>query len=217
VSQALGITFIERVLDGLSLLIILIVATAGSHIPSWMHDVVNLAIVVFGLAAIAIAVATIWPALVISVAGKLGGTISEGWQQRLVALATHVTHATAYLRDPRGAVLLIVFSIVIWCFEACLYVLFLPIFGIPLSIEAGVVTMCVTGFGLLLPSSPGFIGPFHYFASQTLMVYGVAQSPALAYATLTHLGFYVPLTLLGASAMLWYGVRLSARGAKPAG
>lgn len=209
VVQALGITFIERVLDGLSLLFILVIATTSSTVPSWIDDVVKLATVVFGLATVSIAIAAIWPASVITVAGRIGGLVSPAWRDRYVRLATNVNAAAACTRDPRKAVLLVAFSVLIWCFEAACYVLFLPIFGLPLSLEAGVVTMCVTGFGLLLPSSPGFIGPFHYFASQTLIAYGVTQSNALAYATSVHLGFYVPLTVLGAGAMVWYGVELS--------
>jgi glycosyltransferase 2 family protein len=208
VAQALSVTFIERVLDGLSLLIILVAATTASAVPGWMEDVVHLAIALFGLASLAIAVAAIWPSGIISLTSRIGGMAGDKIRDRLVKLATNVTTAAACFRDPRQAVLLVVLSLVIWCFEAGLYVLFLPIFGIDLDVRAGVVTMCVTGFGLLLPSSPGFIGPFHYFASQTLMVYGVPQSTALAYATLVHLGFYVPLTVLGAAAMMWYGVRL---------
>jgi hypothetical protein len=77
-----------------------------------------------------------------------------------------------------------------------------------------VITMCVTGFMLLLPSSPGFIGPFHYFASQALMIHGIPQATALAYATLVHLCFYIPITMWGACAMMWYGVELSATAAR---
>ena len=209
VVQALGITFVERVLDGLSMLFILVVATATVSVPSWIDDVVNLAIVLFGLATVLIAIAAFWPAFVVTVARRIGSLLGPSWCDRLERLATNVNNATRCMRDPRRAVLLLVFSVIIWCFEAAFYTLFLPVFGIPLSLQAGLVTMCVTGFGLLLPSSPGFIGAFHYFASQTLMVYGTAEPTALAYATFVHLGFYVPLTLLGASAMVWYGVELS--------
>jgi hypothetical protein len=88
------------------------------------------------------------------------------------------------------------------------------VFGIPITIEYGIITMCITGFTLLLPSSPGFIGPFHYFASQALMIHGIAQPTALAYATLVHLCFYIPITVWGACAMMWYGVELSSTAAR---
>lgn len=209
VVQALTVTFVERVLDGLSLLFILVVATASSAVPNWIDEVVKLAILVFGMATVGIAVAAFRPAFVSLVAGMIGGLFGSAGRERCIRLASSVNAAAACVRAPRTALLLVALSILIWCFEAAFYALFLPIFDLPLSLEAGTVTMCVTGFGLLLPSTPGFIGPFHYFASQTLIAYGIAEPSALAYATFVHLGFYVPLTLLGAGAMAWYGVELS--------
>jgi hypothetical protein len=41
----------------------------------------------------------------------------------------------------------------------------------------------------------------------------VDEPTALAYATLVHLAFYVPVTIWGASAMLWYGVEVGSTAA----
>ena len=94
-----------------------------------------------------------------------------------------------------------------------LFIALLPIFGLPQNIAWGVVAMGVTNLGLLVPSSPGFIGPFHYFCSRAIMAHGVDEPTALAYATLVHLAFYVPVTVWGASAMLWYGVEVGSTAA----
>lgn len=214
VSQSLGVTFVERVLDGLVLLLMLVLATFTGTVPTWMSEVVYVAMGVFGIATVVMVVGALWPRVIITLAGKVGGVLGTTWRDRFVKLATNVTNAGASLRNPKQAALLILYSCVIWCFEASLYVLLLGVFDIPISIQSGVITMCVTGFMLLLPSSPGFIGPFHYFASQALMIHGVAQPTALAYATLVHLCFYIPITVWGASAMMWYGVELSATAAR---
>lgn len=214
VSQSLGITFVERVLDGLVLLLMLTVATLTGDVPTWMEEVVVVAAAVFGVATAVMIVGALWPRIIISLASRIGGVLGVHWRERFVKLATNVTNAGAALRDPKQALLLVLYSCVIWCFEASLYVLILPVFGIPMTVQYGVITMCVTGFTLLLPSSPGFIGPFHYFASQALMIYGIAQGTALAYATLVHLCFYIPITVWGACAMMWYGVELSATAAR---
>lgn len=206
VSQALGVTFIERVLDGLALLLLLVVATLTVDVPPWMTELVYVAAAIFGIAAIAIVAAVLWPGAIALAAGRVGALLGPSWQARLTRLATNCTSAAECLRDPKQAVLLLASSVVIWCFESSIFVFLLPVFGAPLSIQCGIITMCVTGFGLLLPSSPGFIGPFHYFASQTVMIFGVTQSTALAYAALVHLSFFVPITVAGGCAMLGYGV-----------
>lgn len=214
VSQSLAVTFIERVLDGLALLFLLVVGTCTIDVPHWMDELVLVAAAVFGIATVVMFLGALRPEFVIRVAGGFGGLLGEGWRKRLTKLATNVTNAGTCLRRPNDAVVLIAYSIAIWCFESSIYVFLLPVFGIPLSFQTGLITMCVTGFGLLLPSSPGFIGPFHYFASQTLMIFGVSQSTALAYASLVHLSFFVPLTVAGGCIMVWYGVTVGSTAAR---
>ncbi len=214
VSQSLGVTFIERVLDGLALLFLLVAGTLTLDVPGWMDELVVVAGAVFGIATVVMFLGALRPSFVISVAGRIGGLLGTKWRQRLSKLATNVTNAGACLRDPKDAVVLFGYSLAIWCFESSIYVFLLPVFGIPLSFQTGLITMCVTGFGLLLPSSPGFIGPFHYFASQTLMIFGVSHSTALAYASLVHLSFFVPLTVAGGCVMVWYGVALGSTAAR---
>lgn len=208
-SQSLGVTFIERVLDGLTMLLLLVVATLTVDVASWMRDLVYVALGVFGLASIVMIVGAVWPKVIVGLTSGITRPLGETWQGKFVNLATNVTNAGACLRDPKDAALLIIYSIIVWTLEAGIYVAILPIFGIPVMWQYAVITMCVTGFGLLLPSSPGAIGPYHYFASQAMMVHGIAAPTALAYATLVHLSWFIPITIWGAIVMMWYGVELS--------
>jgi uncharacterized protein (TIRG00374 family) len=211
--QSLAVTFIERVLDGLAILFLLVLGTATGGAPSWIQDLVRVALAVFGIATLVILAGAHSPGLIISAASRLGNKLGARNHDRLVSLATSITNAGACLRDPRDAVLLVLYSLVVWSLEAGLFVALLPVFGIPHSLQDGVVAMSVTNLGLLVPSSPGFIGPFHFFCSRAVMAHGVAEPVALAYATLVHLAFFVPVTLWGAGAMLWYGVELGSTAA----
>lgn len=213
VVQSLAVTFIERVLDGLAIVGLLLIATLTSDAPGWIQELVRVALVVFGAATLVILASAHSPNFIVSVASRLGNKLGAKTHDRLVSLATSITNAGACLRDPRDAILLAILSLVVWTLEAGLFVAILPVFGIQMSIQMGIVAMCVTNLGLLVPSSPGFIGPFHYFCSQALIGEGVAGSTALAYATLVHLAFYVPVTLWGAGAMLWYGVEVGSTAA----
>jgi len=211
--QSLAITFIERVLDGLAILLLLVLGTMTGDAPGWIHELVRVALVVFGIATAAIVAGAYSPGLIVAVASRLGQKLGPRAHDRLVSLASSITNAGACLRDPRDAALLVFYSLVVWTLEAGLFVALLPIFGLPHDLASGVVAMSVTNLGLLVPSSPGFIGPFHYFCSRALMAHGVDETTAIAYATLVHLAFYVPVTIWGASAMLWYGVEVGSTAA----
>jgi hypothetical protein len=89
----------------------------------------------------------------------------------------------------------------------------LPVFGLKPALGPALTAMSVTNLGILVPSSPGFVGSFHYFCKQALVAQGVAEATALGFALVVHLTFYIPVTLWGAAAMLWYGVEVGATAA----
>ena len=214
VAQSLAVTFIERVLDGLAILFLLFIGTLAGDVPGWIHDLVRIALVVFGVATIVMLAGAHSPGLIIGATSRIGNKLGARWHDRLVALATSITNAGACLRDPRDAIVLALYSIVVWTLEAGMFVAILPVFGIEPTLQDGFIAMSVTNLGLLVPSSPGFVGPFHYFASQAVMAtHGIDANTAFAYATLVHLTFYIPVTLWGAGAMLWYGVEVGSTAA----
>jgi hypothetical protein len=213
VAQSLMVTFIERVLDGLAILLLLVIGTTQGQAPEWTHQLVRVALLVFGGACGVMMLAVSSPGLVLSGASRLGNKLGTKWHDRLVGLATSITNAGACLRDPADAILIVVYSVVVWVLETGLFVAILPMFGIAPSFTAGAVAMSVTNLGLLVPSSPGFVGPFHFFCSRALMTKGIDEPTALAYAAVVHLAFYIPVTLWGAAAMLWYGVEVGATAA----
>lgn len=208
VVQSLAITFIERVLDGLAILFLLVLGTLTSTAPGWIRELMEIAVLVFGVASLVILAGAHSPGLIVAASSRLGNKLGPRWHDRVVSLATSITNAGACLRDPRDALLLIFYSVVVWTLDACLFIAILPVFGLPMSVQDGVVAMSVTNLALLVPSSPGHIGPFHYACSQALMAHGVPGEVALVYATLVHLAIYIPCTIWGAAAMLWYGVEV---------
>jgi uncharacterized membrane protein YbhN (UPF0104 family) len=54
----------------------------------------------------------------------------------------------------------------------------------------------------LLPSSPGYVGTFDYFAMLGLTAYGASRSVAAAFALLVHLVLWVPVTVIGGIMLL---------------
>jgi uncharacterized protein (TIRG00374 family) len=213
IAQSLAVTFIERVLDGLAIVLLLVIGTLGGDTPGWIHSVMEVAVVVFGVATLALIAGASSSTAILAVASRLGSKLGPRMHDRLVSLASSIVNAAACLRNPKDAGLLACYSLLVWSLEAGLFVALLPIFGLQMSLINAVVAMSVTNLGLLVPSSPGFIGPFHYFCSRALMAHGVDESIAVAYATLVHLAFYVPVTIWGAAAMLWYGVEVGSTAA----
>jgi hypothetical protein len=213
-SQALTITFIERLLDGIAILVLLLAGTFGlASRPAWIWEVAQVGSLIFGVALCVVLVAVFLPSAVLSTASRASARLSTKWRDRVLAMATSITSAGACLRRPRDAMAIGAYSLVVWTLESLMFAFILPVFGLPLRMASAMVAMSVTNLGILVPSSPGFVGSFHFFCSQAIASQGVPASTAMAYALLVHLAFYIPVTLWGAGAILWYGVQVGATAA----
>jgi uncharacterized protein (TIRG00374 family) len=213
-AQALTVTFIERLLDGIAILILLLLGTwALPHRPAWMWSIARVGSIAFGSALSLVLVAVFLPSVVLSAASRISARFGPRVRDRALMLASSITNAGAVLRRARDAVVIAAYSFVVWLLETVMFACILPVFSQSFSLSAAMVVMSVTNLGILVPSSPGFIGAFHYFCKEGLVAQGVPEGTAMAYAVLVHLTFYIPVTLWGAGAILWYGVQVGATAA----
>jgi uncharacterized protein (TIRG00374 family) len=212
--QTLTITFIERLLDGIAILMLLLVSTTSLAVEAdWIFGLARAGAVVFGVALALLLVAVLLPSVVLSSASRVSRRFRPKWRDRVLALASSITSAGGCLRRPRDAAAIGIYSIVVWLLESLMFAFILPVFGLRLELAPALAAMSVTNLGILVPSSPGFVGSFHFFCSQTLASQGVPPTIAMAYAILVHLTFYVPVTIWGAAAILWYGIQVGATAA----
>ena len=59
----------------------------------------------------------------------------------------------------------------------------------------------ITSLGMVIPSSPGYVGVFHYLTVLTLGFFGVDQGTALSYALVLHAVVYIFLSATGVYGM----------------
>jgi uncharacterized protein (TIRG00374 family) len=212
-SQSLTVTVMERILDGIAILVLLIAGTSSlAAPPPWMATLERMASLIFGAALVVLFALVAMPRPVLALASRLS-VLGSAWRDRAIAIATSVTDAVACLRTPRMALAVAYYSLLIWCFEAAMFACVLPAFSLRLALAPAAVTMAITNVGILIPSSPGFIGSFEYFCTRALQAQDVPHETALGYALIVHLAFFVPVTLWGAGVIWRYGVEIGATAA----
>ena len=103
----------------------------------------------------------------------------------------------------RLPVLLLVFglSLLVWIGEAGLFYSLLLGFGLDATPAAATIIMAIATLATLVPSSPGYVGPFHLAAFAGISLLGGTNEQAASFAVLSHLGLWVPTTLAGAVAI----------------
>jgi uncharacterized protein (TIRG00374 family) len=103
-------------------------------------------------------------------------------------------------------------SAAIWICYAAVYYLCLAAFDLTtlyaLPWHASLVVLALTTVSVVVPSTPGYVGTFHYLCQVALLMFGVPASEALSYAIVAHAVGVLPVTLVGLAAAQVEGVAI---------
>lgn len=97
----------------------------------------------------------------------------------------------------RQALLIFVYSVLLWTVFSFLTYLFLLAFSIDAPFLVAVTIQVFICFGVALPSAPGFIGTFHAACRYALALFGIQAVVAVSFATVYHLFSLLSCLLLG--------------------
>lgn len=92
-------------------------------------------------------------------------------------------------------------SLLLWVLYAG--IIFVTFFAFQIKLEnesliiASLVILVMISIGIMIPSSPGFVGTYHYLCMQGLALFGVPETDALSFAIVLHISNYIPMTAVG--------------------
>jgi uncharacterized protein (TIRG00374 family) len=127
--------------------------------------------------------------------------------ERVVRASDGIVEGLAVLKSPARFAGVVLWSLVLWIKNAAAFAICFRAFGLDIPLEAALLLQGIIGFGVAIPSTPGYGGVFEAATLLTLQLYGVDSSLAIAYALTYHLTTFIPITLLG----LWSLSRLHLR------
>jgi uncharacterized protein (TIRG00374 family) len=93
-------------------------------------------------------------------------------------------------------------SMLVWVGESGLFYFMMRGFGLDASPPMALLVMAIATLSTLVPSSPGYVGPFHLAAFTAISLVGGTTAQAGSFAVLCHLALWLPTTLAGAIAIL---------------
>ncbi len=196
-SSAFGTIIIERALDSIAVLFIMIIALLFVDLPSWMikSGIIFLLITLLFISCI---VALIWQRehslnilnrILNKFPGKLTLTIER--------IIHHLIDGFKIITDIKMLFYLFFLSAFIWFIDVmAIYMLFIA-FGFNLPVLAAVVLMIILIAGIAIPTAPGYIGNWHFACILGLSLFGVAKPEALSFALVYHFLSIVFVVVLG--------------------
>lgn len=208
-SVALATVVVERVLDGLTVILILIVLLPFFPVPDQVAQV--------GRVAGFVLVALIVSLLVLSTQR----TRAVGWADFLLRRLPYVSadrwsdrvgrliDGLQVLRSPGGMAQAAIWSGAIWLLSGAAYYFVFRAFHLQLSMLAGTFVLAATTLVLILPATPGYIGVFDYAAVLALAIFGVERNLALSTAVVLHAVTYVTFSVTGLISLVSESVSLS--------
>jgi hypothetical protein len=122
----------------------------------------------------------------------LGESIAEYVEEIINKLMTGLR----VLGSLKNTVITIALSILYWIVNLASLMFILSAFHLSFSISQSLIVLLATALGVAIPSAPGYIGTFDYFAKSALMLYGVNESISTSFAITAHFISIVPYTLL---------------------
>jgi glycosyltransferase 2 family protein len=190
---------VERIMDGITMLFFLAILSFFVKLSKELQGVEIIAGVVFSVAIVAFFVLAGNRGLMLK-AEQLGlRFMPRKIRPKVEGLANKFIDGLQILRQWRDLLAVFGLSVVAWLCEAAMY-WFVAVGFANLNLDWRAILMAVAVANLftIIPSSPGFVGPFDYAAKTVLTgAFGIAGGLAASYVIMLHAALYFPVTLLG--------------------
>ncbi len=209
ISASLATIAVERIFDGLVMLLFVFVALPFAPIPAPYDRVVLVMTAVFFGALAVFFVLALKPEFTQKLyTGVFTALIPvESVRDGLIGFSDRFMDGLASLRSPADMAMTMVTSTVIWLTETTKYWFVMHAFDFEVSFFVLMLMTAVVNLATTLPSSPGYVGTFDEPGIEILKVFGVEQNIAAAYTFVLHAALWLPITLLGIYYMLRQGVQ----------
>ncbi len=201
-TSALATIAVERLFDGLTMLGFMLAATTVISFTSDLRQLAIVAFVLFSGVLIGLFVLTLGGNLRDRILQVVLGPLPVTVADRVERMAESFLGGLGVLTRKADLALVAGTSLLAWLLEASMYWMVARSFGAELTdvfgVGAALLTTGVANLATLIPSSPGYVGPFE--AGVSLVVngaLGVRPELALSFAILLHAALYFPITLIG--------------------
>jgi len=224
-SSTFGTIVVERIFDGLTLLLFLMIGLMGTTFSDeWRSVGVSLrATGFFLLVAYLLLIAfligfKVKARLFLNLLDRLLFMVPGKFRSKIIDVVWNFSLGVAVTRKPHQWALVVFYSLLLWIASLGQIKLVELSIGLRMPLIAPFLVMAMASFGVMIPSAPGFIGSFHLSVQYAYLFYGIGKEEGLSAAILWHASFFFPTLILGLLCFLLLHVSpsaLASRSEKP--
>ena len=186
---------VERLFDGLSILVILVLMLYWIKIP--IQNVLIaagwLALLFYSVVIVIILMFNYKRELVLRPFNFLPDSI----KQKVMHILKSLAEGFKIVEEGHHLIIISLYSFSIWIVTAFGIYLTVIAFGHQISYAVSMFILVLLTFAVLIPSSPGFLGTFDAAMTYGLIAFGIPREAALSMAILFHGLSFLPIIILG--------------------
>ncbi len=207
-SEAFGTIVLERVLDMIGVLVVMVFFFILYPFPTWL----KLSGLIAGFGTGILILVLIGLALAQSeIKNKIFSwkIFQNPVGQKFRKVIENLVTGLVAIKSTKHLFAIIFYTIVMWVvYYACTYLVVLSI-NVPVDWIAVGVTLVATTLAITIPAAPGYIGTYHATAVLVMVeLFGVQLADAQAFAVLVHAIGFVPFAIIGFGYFLTSSVKL---------
>ncbi len=209
-SSVFATIVIERLFDGMTILLILLVTFFTVDLTSRLsYDVAqNLKKVAYGAFLLYIGVIAFIYLLhsKYELAQKIISTVLKPFPETFLNFVQKIVVSfkagLKIEKDPKNIAIIVFYSLLHWIFCAFPIYIILKGFGYTLPLEAAYVILIMKAFAVMVPAAPGYIGTLNVAVIYALTFYGVPKNEGVSVSLIIYLVDFLPPVMLG-FILLW--------------
>jgi uncharacterized protein (TIRG00374 family) len=211
-SAAFATIVVERILDVISLIVVMALVIIVHPFPEWVETSGYLMLTGALLLCAVLIGCKRFEDQTAALVRALAKPLPERIGQRFECLTLNFLNGLVPLKSAAHYAATVVLSIAIWLCYAAVYYICLAAFDLVtayhLAWYVGLVVLVFTTISVVIPSTPGYVGTFHYLCQISLLMFGVSASEALSYAFIVHFVGVLPVAVAGLICANYEGVAI---------
>lgn len=202
-ARVLSTIVVERVLDTLTVVLMLVLLLPFIDAPAWAMGPALVAGVVFLVLAVLLATLSLARSWALGVVDRGARLLPGRYQTRLRRAAESIIEGFGVLSNPAVLARGVGWSFASWSSTALMMFIVQQAFDLGVGFEAAPFVVATTSLVMLVPASPGYIGTFELVIIKGMEgVFDVGSSAAASYALVQHAFLYLA-PMIVAAVYLW--------------
>jgi uncharacterized protein (TIRG00374 family) len=209
-SRTLATLAVEKVMDGLALVGMVLFAVWALHPPHWVLDLLRVSILIFGGALVLlVALRYRTRALIDSVRRAFRVVHLSSLEEKFDGLLTSFADGLSAVSSSGQMLTLLLITAAIWTTEAGTIWGLARALGLAVPVKSAVVASAILGLGLMIPAAPGGLGTYELFGTEAFKLAGIVASSALALTVVIHAWVFVANIFAGMCLLAVKGLSLA--------